>query len=170
MKGTTPSSTSSHRFVTERRWRLIITLLAIAATWIGAFSIVTASRVFSSMYHGLGWGPDFPLPTAATFGASRHHLPWAFAVLATALLGYLLACASRYLTAACAAISIAGMIVVSVATLSLALPHYNLCADIALWPDWPDWRTAASRDGTVAMPALPNPDAPRAPSPAWPCP
>jgi hypothetical protein len=134
--------------VLDRWLQLFLALSAIAAVWIGSFCVVTAARVFASMYQALGWGADLPLPIVATFDASRNHLPWVFAVATTVLLCYLFVRRSRYL-AACAAISTAGMIAVSAAALSLAVPNYKLCDDVVLWPDWPD-RDAATSGETGA--------------------
>jgi hypothetical protein len=123
--------------VLDRWLQLFLALSAIAAVWIGSFCVVTAARVFASMYQALGWGADLPLPIVATF-----------AVATTVLLCYLFVRRSRYL-AACAAISTAGMIAVSAAALSLAVPNYKLCDDVVLWPDWPD-RDAATSGETGA--------------------
>jgi hypothetical protein len=153
------SEGSAHQPAHAHWLQFFLALFALSAAWIGGFCVVTASRVFASMYHSLGLGADFPLPTAVTFDASRNHIPWAFAVLATVLLVYLLVRASRYLIVACAAISTLGMIAVSFAALSLAIPNYSLCAGVVLWPDWPDWNTATSRATNVVSPSSPHPDA-----------
>jgi len=139
-----PSLNSPAPSAHGRGLRLFLVVLAIAAVWIGGFCVVTAARVFASLYHSLGFGPDLPMPTALTFSAAQNHMPWLFALAATVLLVYLFVRASRYLAMACAVVAALGMIAVSIAALSLALPHYNLCADVALWPDWPDWHASTS--------------------------
>ena len=159
----TPSLNSSCLSAPMRPQQLFLVVFAIAAAWIGGFCVVTTSRVFASLYHSLGFGADLPLPTALTFRASQNHIPWLFALVATVLLVYLFVRASRYLAMACAVVSAVGMIAVSIAALSLALPNYNLCADVALWPDWPDWQASTSS----APPAAAN--AQRARLPGIPC-
>lgn len=164
-----PSEGSVHQPFHAHWLQFFLALFALSAAWIGGFCVVTAARVFASMYHSLGLGADLPLPTAVTFDASRNHIPWAFALLATVLLVYLLVRARRYLIVACAAISTLGMIAVSFAALSLAIPNYNLCADVVLWPDWPDWNTGTSLATNVVAPSSPRPDARRAQTPPGPC-
>jgi hypothetical protein len=156
MKKATPTPDSSRQSLPTRWLELLLVLFAIIAAWIGSFCLVTASRVFASMYHTTGLDAGLPIPTLATFRASQNHLPWVFAVLATVLLAYLFARTSRYLTAACAAISTVGMIAVSVAALSLAIPNYELCDGVAIWPDWPDWSAKASGTANVLTHSPPH--------------
>ena len=61
----------------------------VASVWIGGFTLWTGALLLANAY--VEFGADLPSETALTIGLSRNYVPFAFALVCTGLLTYLLA-------------------------------------------------------------------------------
>ena len=104
----------------------------VASVWIGSFTLWTGSLLLANSYVELG--ADLRPETVVTIGLSREYIPFAFAVVCTGLLAYLLATRSRHILSA-------SVVILSTTLLCLAFGWFTLLAPMAkchnFWPEWP---------------------------------
>ena len=104
----------------------------VASVWIGGFTLWTGSLLLAKAY--VEFGADLPSETALTIGLSRNYVPFAFAVVCTGLLTYLLATQRAHFLSA-------SVVILSITLLCLAFGWFTLVTPMVkchnFWPEWP---------------------------------